>query len=355
MLAACGRDGESTEPAEPVGARPLIDQLADEILAADPLVVIMNESHPDPYTRYVSACLLEAVGRQARVTHFGAETLIGRGLIHPGADGAWTLDGPYVNRPHFNDLLFVAAQLHAWPFAYDIQTQDGGLSEDALHARGLAPTFMNARDRFAAENVSDVIVGAEPPVLAFLHVGHGHGARGMDRREGGRTALLGGHLIDLGRTPLFSVTQTNVPHPERPCGAPHAKPFFDFAQNRRYCASLGERRLYIFDAYVVELTLEANEAGYVIESIEGCTVRVAAHLDPPDTAGFDGSDRWRLEVRQTDGFGRRRVSWSGAFTPGHTRPLLLNTETADLTWIRMDSAGDGTAIYVEGARLHRAH
>lgn len=344
LLAACAREDEP-------GA--MIDRLAAEILQRDPAIVIMNEAHRDHRTRYVSACLLEALGRRTQVGLFGAETLAGRGVIEADDQGRRRLSGPYVNKPHFADLAFTAARLGATPFAYDTQSSDDDLTGSALRSRGLTGAPLNARDRFAAEQIVAVRAATEVEGLTYLHVGNSHGATGVDEQPDGLLAVLGGQLILLEQTPLVSVTQTARPGPEQSCEASGDVRAANFLTGRIACVEDPGERLFFFDFYMTQLALAVNEDGYVKEVISGCGVRKPVWLEPPigRFAGDGDMANWRIEVRQGDGFGQRVVTWSGNFIPGETRPFLLDTQTADLTWIGTMPGREPRSIFIDDAPI----
>lgn len=344
LLAACVREDE------PVA---LIDRLAAEILQRDPVIVIMNEAHRDHRTRYVSACLLEALGRRTQVGLLGAETLAGRGVIEADDHGRRRLSGPYVDKPHFADLASTAARLGAAPFAYDAQSSDDELTVAALRSRGLTGAPLNARDRFAAEQIASVRAAEQVEGLTYLHVGNSHGAKGVDEQPDGLLAVLGGHLILLGQTPLVSVTQTARSGPEQSCESSGDVRAANFLTGRIACVEDPGERLFFFDFYMTQLALAVNEDGYVKEAVSGCGVRKPVWLEPPIErfAGDGNIASWRIEVRQGDGFGRRVVTWTGDFIPGETSPLLLDTQTADLTWIGTMPGQEPRSIFIDDAPI----
>lgn len=317
----------------------LIDQVAAAVLARQPRIVIVSESHSVPSTRYVAACIVEAIARRRSVTHFGAETFSENGLLTLDASGRPDPAGPYVHHPHFDDLIDTAGRAGARFFGYDATPEEAFPSPEALEMVGLSPSRIVARDWIAAQ-IALAALGDDPTSLAVIHVGGSHGMRHVEETSQGDYLLLGGALVRLGETRLSSVLQLSTEHRLRrvACGP---DPFWeaDFQTGEMNCAFAPVERPH--DVRIVGAQLAVNERGYVTEPLDGCTVRRPIAPTPPS----DLAAPFRLEIRQRDTLGRWRLTWSGGFIAGETRPLVLDLDETGLTWIGADHTGETRTVF----------
>lgn len=343
LLALPGCGQEAVRPA--FSETPLLDRMALQIAASAPRVVIANENHDEPRSRYVSACILEAVSRQMEFDFVGAETFAGSGALEPGPDLSERLSGAYLRRAHFVDIVHAAGPDRPL-LAYDERDEIDQLSADELRGRGLSPYHWNGRERNSAENIASVL-GRENGASAFIHVGHGHGRKLWHHSPHGDHARLGGHLVALGMVPLVSVSTIYPPPAFRgPC--PERIDLMamalvaDLEAGTLECASkenppdgpIG------YDVFILDNFPPVDEAGYITETISGCTLRRPVLVAVPEAARF--ADEVKLTVFQHDSYGRRAGTWSGSWRSDmdlELAAMILDTGSAQLAWSWPDGSG----------------
>lgn len=336
LIGACSPDEAGFVSAAPTFA---LERLAGIIAEAGPRIVIANEDHHEPRSRYVSACLLEALSREMTIEVFAAETFAGSGVIVAGDDLSQRLSGAYLNRAHFVDLLHAAGPDRAL-LAYDAPAKDEQLDAGALRRRGLTPGHWNGRERTSAERIASVL-GALDGAKAFVHVGQGHGRRLWHEADDGAHARLGGHLVAIGIRPLVSVTTiAQPPAHRRACPATinfsTTALVADLEAGTFECASkvdppdgpIG------YDVFILDNYPAADERGYVTQIIAGCTLRQPVSLPVPQDARRAGEAA--VTVFQWDSYGRRVGTWSGEWraegAEASLRAILLDTGSAHLSW-----------------------